>query len=220
MAPNGNALLTRAQILEAAVDIIAENGLTALTAANLIKHAGISKGGLYHHFKQMDDVTLAALEVMVDRFIDLLDDATDDNLPDFLIRVESNLFDVQLQNRRLTRALYTFFEQVMFKPIYRHSISRLFATIRGLRRRQIMAARPDLEQQQVDRLLCLLETFTFGLLMRHHVDEKEMVTSEREHWTQFTEMLLSTVPAVSEAAVVQSTGDESAVISSAMACQA
>lgn len=194
MAPNGNALLTRAQILEAAVDIIAESGLTALTAANLIKHAGISKGGLYHHFKQMDDVTLAALEVMVDRSIDMLDDATDESLEGFLARVEANLFDVQLQNRRLTRALYTFFEQVMFKPIYRHSISRLFATIRELRRRQIMAARKDLDDQQVDGLLCLLETFTFGLLMRHHVDEKEMMASEREHWAQFSAMLLRSVP--------------------------
>jgi len=199
MAPNGNALLTRAQILEAAVDIIAESGLTALTAANLIKHAGISKGGLYHHFKQMDDVTLAALEVMVDRFIDMLDDATDESLEAFLARVEVNLFDVQLQNRRLTRALYTFFEQVMFKPIYRHSISRLFATVRELRRRQIAAAREDLNEQQVDNLLCLLETFTFGLLMRHHVDEKEMMASEREHWAQFSAMLLHSVPSAPRA---------------------
>lgn len=196
MAPNGNALLTRAQILEAAVDIIAESGLTALTAANLIKHAGISKGGLYHHFKQMDDVTLAALEVMVDRFIDMLDDATDESLEGFLVRVELNLFDVQLQNRRLTRALYTFFEQVMFKPIYRHSISRLFATVRELRRRQIATARKDLDEHEVDNLLCLLETFTFGLLMRHHVDEKEMMASEREHWAQFSAMLLRSVPSV------------------------
>ncbi len=195
MAPNGNALLTRAQILEAAVDIIAESGLTALTAANLIKHAGISKGGLYHHFKQMDDVTLAALEVMVDRFIDMLDDATDESLEGFLARVESNLFDVQLQNRRITRALYTFFEQVMFKPIYRHSISRLFATVRELRRRQIATARKDLDEHEVDNLLCLLETFTFGLLMRHHVDEKEMMASEREHWAQFSAMLLRSVSA-------------------------
>ncbi len=196
MAPNGNALLTRAQILEAAVDIIAESGLTALTAANLIKHAGISKGGLYHHFKQMDDVTLAALEVMVDRFIDMLDDATDESLEGFLARVESNLFDVQLQNRRLTRALYTFFEQVMFKPIYRHSISRLFTTVRELRRRQIATARKDLDEHEVDNLLCLLETFTFGLLMRHHVDEKEMMASEREHWAQFSAILLRSVPSV------------------------
>lgn len=194
MAPNGNALLTRAQILEAAVDIIAESGLSALTAANLIKHAGISKGGLYHHFKQMDDVTLAALEVMVDRFIDMLDDDTDSSLEAFLKRVEVNLFDVQLKNRRLTRALYTFFEQVMFKPIYRHSISRLFATVRELRRRQIVAVRGDLDAEQVDRLLCLLETFTFGLLMRHHVDEKDMMASEREHWAQFTAMWLASVP--------------------------
>ena len=194
MAPNGNALLTRAQILEAAVDIIAENGLSALTAANLIKHAGISKGGLYHHFKQMDDVTLAALEVMVDRFIDLLDDATDETLHGFLSRVEANLFEVQLPNRRLTRALYTFFEQVMFKPVYRNAIARMFATIRELRRRQIATARPDLTEQQVDNVLCLLDTFTLGLLMRHHIDEKNMMATEREHWAQFVAMLLQTVP--------------------------
>jgi len=194
MAPNGNALLTRAQILEAAVDIIAEDGLTALTAANLIKQAGISKGGLYHHFKQMDDVSLAALEVMVDRFLDMVDDTADMSLAAFLQRVEQNLFDVQLQNRRLTRALYTFFEQVMFKPIYRHSISRLFATLREIRRRQLAAACPELSAVQIDHLLCLLETFMFGLMMRHHVDEKEMMASEREHWAQFAAMLVASVP--------------------------
>ncbi len=42
--------IVRQTLLDCAAQVIAEEGLTGLTQAKVIRRAGISKGGLQHHF--------------------------------------------------------------------------------------------------------------------------------------------------------------------------
>ncbi|MBY4676298.1 TetR/AcrR family transcriptional regulator [Marinobacterium arenosum] len=196
MTLNGNASRTRGQILEAAADIISDQGISALTAASLIEQAGISKGGLYHHFKQMDEVMLATLTMLVDRYLELLDDGQDRNVMEVLDRLERNLFEVQLSQRRLLRALYCFAEVVMFRSAYRQQMVRLFDGIRQLRRQQLQAARPDLSDIQLQQLSALLDIHVQGVLSRHQLDDEAMVADERAHWQAFRELFLQALPPV------------------------
>jgi AcrR family transcriptional regulator len=49
-------------ILEAAVDIFVEKGYENTSMNEIAAHAGISKGGLYHHFTSKDMIILSASE--------------------------------------------------------------------------------------------------------------------------------------------------------------
>lgn len=60
---------TRAQILEAALTVASREGLAGLTIGELAKSVGMSKSGLFAHFRGKDSLELAVLQAAVERFI-------------------------------------------------------------------------------------------------------------------------------------------------------
>ena len=54
----------RQAILDAAVRVFALHGFAAATTDDIARSAGLSKGGLYWHFKSKDDILAALLEQM------------------------------------------------------------------------------------------------------------------------------------------------------------
>lgn len=59
---------TRAQILEAAVQMAAEGGFEALTIGSLAERTGLSKSGLFAHFGSKVDLQIATLDEAARRF--------------------------------------------------------------------------------------------------------------------------------------------------------
>jgi len=55
---------TRARLLEAAIDCLAEHGWTATTVAVVAERAGVSRGAAQHHFPTREDLFTAAVEHM------------------------------------------------------------------------------------------------------------------------------------------------------------
>ena len=64
---------TREKILASALQILGESGHEGLTSQALIEKAGISKGNLYHHFKTLDEVPVAAFEAILEELQSLVD---------------------------------------------------------------------------------------------------------------------------------------------------
>jgi AcrR family transcriptional regulator len=60
---------TRRQILDAALAVASRDGLAGLTIGELAKSVGMSKSGLFAHFRTKDALELAVLEAAVDRFV-------------------------------------------------------------------------------------------------------------------------------------------------------
>lgn len=60
---------TRAQILEVALSVASREGLSGLTIGELAKSVGMSKSGLFAHFRGIDALQLAVLQAAVSRFI-------------------------------------------------------------------------------------------------------------------------------------------------------
>lgn len=56
------------KIIEAGYDLFAENGYDKTSVAQIIKKAGASKGGFYHHFKSKEEI----LETITFRYIDIV----------------------------------------------------------------------------------------------------------------------------------------------------
>lgn len=61
--------LNRDRILEAAIRLIADEGLAHVTMSLLAERAGVSRATLYHYFPDLDHVLVAWVERQVDRFI-------------------------------------------------------------------------------------------------------------------------------------------------------
>jgi len=63
---------TRAAILDDALAIASEVGFTGLTIGQLAEHTGMSKSGLFAHFRSKEALQLETLEWARDRFTDIV----------------------------------------------------------------------------------------------------------------------------------------------------
>lgn len=63
---------TKALILDAAVKIASRDGIDGLTIGELAKAVGMSKSGLFAHFKGKDQLQLEVLQKARDQFIDVV----------------------------------------------------------------------------------------------------------------------------------------------------
>src|SRR5262249_61464409 len=62
----------RQTILEAAITVFAQHGFDAATTDDIARAAGLSKGGLYWHFKSKDDILAAILMQLFDQELGVL----------------------------------------------------------------------------------------------------------------------------------------------------
>jgi AcrR family transcriptional regulator len=66
----GKGEQTRLVVLEQATDIAARRGLAGLTIGNLASSAGMSKSGVYAHFRSKEELQLATLAHAREEFVD------------------------------------------------------------------------------------------------------------------------------------------------------
>ncbi|MBR0650236.1 TetR/AcrR family transcriptional regulator [Roseomonas terrae] len=88
----------RPQLLDAALDLIAEDGVGALTYEALSVRTGVSKGGLLYHFPSKDALLDALTERLVDRYAEARR-ATTEELPESPSRELKGYAIASLHNR-------------------------------------------------------------------------------------------------------------------------
>ena len=59
-------IATRDRILDAGLDLLSASGFAGVTIGVLANHVGMSKSGLFAHFKSKEDIDIALLEWMAD----------------------------------------------------------------------------------------------------------------------------------------------------------
>ncbi len=58
----GRAESTRRALLDSARSLFGERGYAGTSVDEVVRHAGLTKGALYHHFRDKDDLFRAVLE--------------------------------------------------------------------------------------------------------------------------------------------------------------
>ena len=117
----GEPTLTASDWAEAALQLIAEKGLGALTISTLAARLGVTKGSFYWHFKGRDDLLAAALgrwERSVGDIIRSLD-----AIPDPRRRLEL-ILDAASQPPR-SRSLYAALAEAAEAPVVRKVLQRV-----------------------------------------------------------------------------------------------
>lgn len=107
-----DALKTRAAILDAAIELFAEKGITMSTLANIAKKAGVTRGAVYHHFTNKDALIHALKELLFKPFKELerqIDNPDDIEDPLGLMHnAELNFFIHIKENPKLLKLLRVF----------------------------------------------------------------------------------------------------------------
>src|ERR1700741_5497686 len=62
MVPQARSETTRQKLLDAAIDLFSEVGYAAAGLGEIIEHAGMTKGALYHHFDSKEALATAIIE--------------------------------------------------------------------------------------------------------------------------------------------------------------
>lgn len=97
MAKKYNPHQTRQTILDAAYEEFWKNGYRVANVDNIIKHTGVTKGALYYHFKNKDELGYAVIEErlyqeFLDKWIHPLAEVTDP-IEDILAVCRVNLIE-------------------------------------------------------------------------------------------------------------------------------
>ena len=68
MPVRGSGTTTRRNVLEAAAELVEREGVSKLTLDAVAERAGLSKGGILHHFATKDSLVAAMIEDLVSQF--------------------------------------------------------------------------------------------------------------------------------------------------------
>ena len=58
----------RKQIIEAAIKVLMDRGITSSSMNDLVRASGLSKGGVYHHFPSKDDLLIGILKYFFEEY--------------------------------------------------------------------------------------------------------------------------------------------------------
>lgn len=181
MCPNGNADLTRSLILNAATRIISQDGLQALTAGKLIAEAGVSKGGLYHHFRTMTEVELEVLQLLSSKLLLTLQGyQTPQTKEEFVDRIESELFDCLITHDETARALFGYVSSSVYNKQVQVLLRQLQDDISLQRLQNLQKLCVGESSAAMQNTVQMIATIQAGLTMRFYTSEDPV--SVRNYW--------------------------------------
>lgn len=97
---------TRRRLLEAALDLFAEHGVAGTSLQMVADRIGVTKAGVYRHFKAKEDIVLAALEPVFARIAEFLDAAGTETDPRRRVEITlEGLVDLVIDQGHLSAVL-------------------------------------------------------------------------------------------------------------------
>lgn len=113
----------RGQIVRAALDIIGDLGVQALTTARIARTVGISEANLYRHFKSKDDILMAVVGDIDCTLSDNLKSVKKEDIP--ALKKMEKIFNLQISyindNRGIPRAVFS--SEILFSKAIRSRLS-------------------------------------------------------------------------------------------------
>lgn len=161
---------TKRRILEAAYQIVREDSIQALSSTKIIKSAGISQGGFFHHFPQIEDLYLYMLDQMIRQMDAELSPKKFKTFREF-IRNATN-YTIQLLDRspETITTLFYFLSQSSHKPGYQERLKAMLdAAFARWADDTAHYFGPAISKAQKDRLIRLLDMYFCGFSFHYLV---------------------------------------------------
>ena len=194
------AYRTRARIVAAACELIGEGGYEAVTAAALVSRAGISKGGLYHHFDGLTDVIIAAYEQTEFEVYGALALSAPRNLEEYLDEVEKLIFDRLLGSPQNMRIMFELLPKITFDPAFIEKRKVGFQNAVEIMGDKLMDSfGSDVDRRELIAVLKSISVFLSGLAAHSVSFISEAET--RELWERFRKTIQQQMSPKPETAV-------------------
>lgn len=111
------------RILLSAIDIIAESGISGITASKLSSLSQVSKSNIFHHFKSTQEIPEAVLKMIFDELIRPIDDTDFESLDEFLKHLGSSIAYVSEEYMKIYKSFFSFYHESMFNETYKKIMS-------------------------------------------------------------------------------------------------
>lgn len=134
---------TRANILNAAIAIIAENGLKEVSTAKLAAATGVSKSTIFHHFKSSEDVLTSALNVVFNEMLQSIKREQYRDVEHFLYTLGQSMLQVSHSDLTLVKAFLAFFHEGIFNSTYREILASYAEQMNDLFRTELTRLAPN-----------------------------------------------------------------------------
>jgi TetR/AcrR family transcriptional regulator len=151
----------RSHIAKSAAELFARKGYASASMNEIAEASGLSKPGLYHHFKDKAKVLLFIAEGHVSRLVDIvtaiesLGLSPDETLPELIAAFMREYADAQSEHRVLTEDVRFLDPEDQARVLDKErKVVEVFANAIG-------AARPDIEASRLQTVLAML---LFGML--------------------------------------------------------
>jgi AcrR family transcriptional regulator len=183
--------IRREQIVDAAVAVIAEQGLQNLSLSEIEKKVGMSRGQLTYYFKAKEDILLAVF----DRLLDMIcrrqggdpkgppEEHPFAKMP--WLEVVRHLLEMILRKPNLNPEFgslqYTFLSQIGHREDFRLRLAKLYEEWRshGMEHlRRDLAARPAVRAVSPRAMATLVQAILHGLAMQSAVDPEAVDAAE------------------------------------------
>lgn len=175
---------TKEKIMEAAIDILAEEGMTGLSAQKISTKAGVSKANIFHHFGTLDDVLSLIFEQLIEITSKSVRDIEASSLEEFFILIGDTTIKQANKHESTFVAMFHYFNHSLIEDSYKrrmlHFIDHLTQSIKLLI--------PDIEPVSSNRLDEVAESITITLdsLGMHYCLDKDEDKFQRLWKLQYT----------------------------------
>jgi AcrR family transcriptional regulator len=113
-------------ILEAAFKIVREEGFSELSANKIAQAANISKGAIFHHFSQMDELYIFMLDTLILQFEEDLDPAAFKSFKEYIEYTGKYTIQLLDEAPEVVTTLFYFILQSNRNEEYKTRIKNLF----------------------------------------------------------------------------------------------
>jgi len=106
----------RDKIINAAIEEFAANGYEKASTNEIVKNAGISRGLLYHYFKDKEELYDLLTKYAIETFVDKINSSIDWEEPDIFERLKQITF-VKIEVSRVYPKLFNFVVNIFLKDM-------------------------------------------------------------------------------------------------------
>ena len=176
---------TKTAILNATITLLGREGADKFSASALAKEVGVSKATIFHHFQTIDEIPIAALDLLTSQAMDL-DLPENAGLPEFLAAMGDMAFGFLEERRNFLNAFYTFVSKAMFDPRLKE---KLQVSLNGARAqvRQMFSVYIKDETRARDFANMVMVLLDGGIMYVLLLDNKAEI---RAMWDRFTILLI------------------------------
>ncbi len=190
------SLQMRQKILDTTIEILGTEGYTLVTANNLSQKAGVSKGALYHHFANLEEVKIAALEQLINQFMISENPIYHPNLSDYLNKTGEGLFETMTQHPVAMKAMYAFISQAMVDEHLKKHLGQLTNHSLEQYRKALSYFYPNISQKRLAVAVQALDAYFTGTVIQWFLLEEQPnnrwpLAARRFSWNLLCTMLIS-----------------------------